>query len=67
MKVFYNEDAEAVEQVAQRAGGCPIPRNTQAQAKQVFEQPDRVEYVTHYDMKNWSLKVPSNPNYSMVP
>ena len=31
-EAFYSEDGEALEQVAQRGGGCPIPRDIQGQA-----------------------------------
>lgn len=70
MNFFYSEGGEAVEQVAQRAGGYPIPRNIQGQAERLFEQPDLVENVTRYYRKNWSrwsLKVPSSLNYSLFP
>ena len=30
--VFYNKCGEALEQVAQRGGGCPIPGDTKGQA-----------------------------------
>ena len=30
-----------MEQVAQRGGGCPIPGDTESQAGQSFEHPDR--------------------------
>ena len=30
--VFYHQGGEAVAQVAQRGGGCPIPGDTQGQA-----------------------------------
>ena len=39
-EVFYSEGGEALAQVAQRAGGCPIPRDIQSQAEQGSEQPD---------------------------
>ena len=32
-KVFYSESGEALAQVAQRGGGCPIPKDTQHQAR----------------------------------
>ena len=31
-QLFYNKGGEALERVAQRGGGCPIPGNTQGQA-----------------------------------
>ena len=39
-KSFYNMDGEAMGQVAQRGGGCPIPGDIQDQAGQGSEQPD---------------------------
>jgi len=37
---FYTKGGEALAQVAQRGGGCPIPGDTQGQAGQGSEQPD---------------------------
>ncbi len=31
-EVFYNKGGEALAQVAQRGGGCPIPGDSQGQA-----------------------------------
>jgi len=39
-KLFYNMGSEALAQVAQRGGGCPIPGDTQAQAGRGSEHPD---------------------------
>jgi len=39
-EVVYNRCDEALAQVAQRGGGCPIPGSTQDQAGQSSEQPD---------------------------
>jgi len=53
-----------------RGGRCLIPGNTQSQAGQGSEQPDLVEDVPAHCRKSWtkwSLKVISNPNYSMIP
>ena len=30
--VFYDKSSEAVAQVAQRGGGCPVPGDTQGEA-----------------------------------
>ena len=38
--MFYNKGGEAVEQVAQRGGGCPIPEDTQGQVGWGPGQPD---------------------------
>lgn len=37
---FQNESVEMLEQVAQRGGGCPIPRSIQIQAWEGSEHPD---------------------------
>jgi len=47
-EIFYNEDGETLEQIAQTGGRCPIPGNIQGQVGQGLEQPDLVEDVpTH--------------------
>jgi len=38
--VFYSEGGEALEQVGQRCGGCPVPGDVQGQAGSGSEQPD---------------------------
>jgi len=43
--LFHNEGGEALAQVAQRGGGCPIPGNIQGQAGRGSEQPGLVEDV----------------------
>ena len=40
---FYSVGGETLEQVAQRSGRCPIPRNIQGRVRQGSEQPDPVE------------------------
>jgi len=35
-KVFYSESTEALEQAAQRYGGCPIPVGIQVQALSIL-------------------------------
>ena len=58
-----------LEQVAQRGGRCPIPGNIQGQFGLGSEQPDLVEDVPAHcrgGWTRWPLKVPSNPNYSMI-
>ena len=37
-KLFYNKGGEALAQVAQRCGGCPVLRNSQGQAGWGSEQ-----------------------------
>ena len=44
-KVFYHKDGEALAQVAQRGGRCPIPGTTPDQAGQGSEHPDLVEDI----------------------
>ena len=39
-KLFYNQGGEALAQVAQRGGGCPIPGDIQGQAGWGSEQSD---------------------------
>ena len=43
--MFYDEGGEALDQVAQRGGRCPIPGNIPGQVRQGSEQPDLVEDV----------------------
>ena len=38
--VFCNKDGDALKQVAQRSGGCPILGDIQGQAGEGSEQPD---------------------------
>jgi len=48
-KVFYNEGAEALEQVAHRCGGCPILGDIQVQAGPCPGQPDlSVDVPVHH-------------------
>jgi len=37
-KFFYGKNSEALAQVVQKGGGCPIAENTQGQAHQGSEQ-----------------------------
>lgn len=71
--VFYSEGGNTLEQVAQRGGGRPIPRNIQGQIGPGPKQPGIVEDFPAYGghrwplgRNKWSLKVPSNPNDSMM-
>ena len=66
---YYSEDGETLEQVVQRGGRCPIPGNIQGQVGGGSEQPGLVEDVPAHCRGCWSrwpLKVPSNPNRSMI-
>jgi len=45
-EILYSEGGEAVEQVAQRSCGCPLPGSVQGQAGWGFEQPGLVEGVS---------------------
>ncbi|KAK4812027.1 LOW QUALITY PROTEIN: hypothetical protein QYF61_025018 [Mycteria americana] len=44
-EIFYNEGGEALEQVTQRGGRCPILGNIQGQVEWSSQQPDLVEDV----------------------
>jgi len=44
-EIFYREGGEALAQVAQRGGRCPIPGNIPGQVGRGSEQPDLVEGV----------------------
>jgi len=44
-ELLYNEGGKALEQVAQRSCGCPLPGSVQGQGGQRFEQPGLVEGV----------------------
>jgi len=44
-EIFYYEDCETLEQIAQRGGRCPIPGNVQGQVGRGSERPDVVEGV----------------------
>ena len=41
----FSEGGEALEQVAQRGCGCPLPGSVQGQVGWGFEQPDLVEGI----------------------
>ena len=49
-EVLHCEGGEALEQVAQRGCGCPIPGRVQGQVGWVFEQPGLVEGVPAHGM-----------------
>lgn len=63
--MFYDEDGETLEQVAQRGGACPA--DIQCQTGWGFEQPDLVEDV-HLHCVGVGLDIlqkdPANPEYS---
>ena len=42
---FYSKDGEALEQIAQRDGGCPIPADIQGQAGPGSEHPNLAAHV----------------------
>jgi len=44
-EILYSEGGEALERVAQRSCGCPLPESVQGQAGRGFEQPGLVEGV----------------------
>jgi len=43
--MLYYANGEALEQVAPRSCGCPLPASVQSQARWGFEQPGLVEDV----------------------
>ena len=68
-KFFYSKDSEALAQVAQRGGGCPIPGDIEGQAGWGSEQPDVAADVPIHCQGIWTrqpLRVPSNSNNSMI-
>ena len=58
-EIGYYEAGEALEQVAQRSCGCPLPGSIQDQVGLGFEQPGVVEGVPAYSRgigTIWSLR-----------
>jgi len=53
-EVLYCEGDEALEQVAQRSCGCPLPGSVQGQAGWGFEQPGLVEGVPAHGGCGWN-------------
>jgi len=68
-KILPWEGGEALAQVAQRGGRCPIPGNIPSQAGWGSEQPDPAEDVPAHcrDCTGWALKGPSHPNHAVIP
>ena len=66
--VFYNKGGEALAQVAQRAGGCPIPGDTQGQAGQGSEHLMELQMslIIAGQLEQVAFKDPSNSNHSMT-
>lgn len=62
--MLYNEDGDTLEQVAQRAGRCPVPGNIQhPRVGWGYDQPDLVEDAPAYcsgGWTRWPLEVRSN-------
>ena len=48
-EILYSESGEALEQVAQRSCGCPIPGSVQEQVGWGFEQPGLLGDVPAHD------------------
>jgi len=58
-EILYVEGDDAMEQVAQRSCGCPLPGGVQRQVEWGFEQPGLVEGVPAHGRgvgARWSLK-----------
>jgi len=67
--VDLDEGGEALEQVAQRSCGCPLPGSVQGQVGWGCEQLALVEGVPAHGTGvglRWSLEVLSNPKQSMI-
>ena len=66
---FYAEGGETPAQVALGGGSCPIPGNTDGQAGRGSEQSDVVAGGPAHcrgGWARWPLKVPRNPNHSVM-
>jgi len=64
--IFYAKGGEALTQVAQRGGGCPISQDIHGQARWGSEQPDGAVGVPVQCMWVGPLKVPSSSNDSTI-
>ena len=53
-QVCYNKSGEALEQVVQRGGGCPIPGDTEGQAGWGSKQPGRAVGVPIHCRGGWA-------------
>ena len=53
-EILYSEGGEALDQVAQRSCGCPLPGSVQGQAGWGFEQPGLVEGVPAHGRGGWT-------------
>ena len=51
---LHSEGGEALEQVAQRSCGCPLPGSVQGQVGCGSEQPGLVEGVAAHDGGGWN-------------
>lgn len=66
-KEFFSHCGQALEQVAHRSCGCPIPGNAQDQAGYGLQQPGLVDGVPwHRGWNQMIFKDPSNPNVSVI-
>ena len=54
---YYDAASEALDQVAQRCGRCPIPGSIQAQVEQVSEQSYIVEDVPAHSRGGWKQMI----------
>ena len=50
----FCEGGEALDQVSQRSGGCPLPGSVQGHFGWGFEQPGLVEGVPAHDRGRWN-------------
>jgi len=68
-EIFYSDDGETLQQVAQRGCRCPLPGSVRGQDGWGFEQSGLAEGVPAPWQGCWNLmifKVPSNTNHSMI-
>lgn len=66
-KEFFSHCGQALEQIARRSCGCPIPGNAQDQAGYGLQQPGLVDGVPwHRGWNQMIFKDPSNPNVSVI-
>jgi len=65
---FYSEGGETLAQVTQRGGQCPIPGNIQGQSGRALSNLVwwKMLLLMAEGWTRWPLKVPSNPNHSVI-
>lgn len=64
-ETLYREGGEALQQVAQRGYGCPIPGSVEGQLRWDPKQPHLPSGIPAHGRGHWNYRVfkgPSNPN-----